>query len=317
MASTDPRQAGGALSEALPAAQSLARRFGLRGWLWVVNLGLAVWLGWMIWGLMALREGRATGSLRPSAPKEGAAERGAPETPPDYAAIGRRNIFGTGAPPPAASSAPAPGPTQLQLRLLGTVAGGPAFARAIIEETASKSQNLYRIDDVVQGARIVEIQRNRVVLLVGGRQETLELAVSSLQASGAEGDGVRTMPARAPAPREAVRVMSPTEFEINKRALLARIGGLESVMAKASLEPYMVDGQTKGLRLTGIEGVSMAAFVGIQNGDVITTVNGQELTSMQKAYQVFQKARSQPELNVQLLRGDQAKALQFRLTPSE
>lgn len=323
MASNDSGRPAGALAGALPVAHSLALRFGLNRLLWAVNLALAAVLAWMVWGLLqpgpTPRGPTTRTTVREARPPDGGAAKS-----PDYTAITQKNIFGSGAAPAAATAAPAPAaaseaaPTQLQLRLLGTVAGGPAFARAIIEETASKSQNLYRVNDSVQGAKIVQIERNRVILMVGNRRETLELATSSLSTpAGPEPEAPRPVAARPPPPREAVRVMSPTEFEINKRALLARIGGLETVMANAKLEPYVVDGVPKGLRLTGIEGISMATFVGIQNGDVITSVNGQELTSMQKAYQVFQKARTQPQLDVQLLRGDQAKALQFKLTPSE
>jgi general secretion pathway protein C len=320
MASTDSRRPAGALAGALPVAHVLARRFGLNRLLWVVNLALAVALAWMIWGLAKPASSRPSGAPRATQPPARPADPSVAAKPPDYTAIMQRNLFGT-APAPGPAAAPAApaeaGPTQLQLRLLGTIAGGPAFARAIIED-AAKAQNLYRVNETVQGAKIIEIQRNRVILQVGNRRETLELASGSTAASGPEAEGPRAVaPPKAVVPREAVRVMSPTEFEINKRALLARIGGLETIMANAKLEPYVVDGQPKGLRLTGIEGVTMAAFIGIQNGDVITSVNGQELTSMQKAYQVFQKARSQPQLDVQLLRGEQVKALQFKLTSSE
>lgn len=321
MASTDTERPAGALAGALPVAHSLARRFGLNRLLWTVDLGLAVLLAWMVWSLFGTRAPAAGATTRTTQPAARAVEPTATK-PPDFAVITQKNIFGSGpAPAAAAVAAPPPAeaaPTQLQLRLLGTVAGGPAFARAIIEEIATKSQNLYKVDDTVQGAKIVEIQRNRVILMVGTRRETLELAVSSLGSpAGPEPPGPKPVAAAKPAPREAVRVMSPTEFEINKRTLLARIGGLETVMANAKLEPYVVDGVPKGLRLTGIEGISMATFVGIQNGDVITSVNGQDLTSMQKAYQVFQKARTQPQLDVQLLRGDQVKALQFKLVSSD
>jgi len=54
--------------------------------------------------------------------------------------------------------------------------------------------------------------------------------------------------------------------------------------------------------------------VGLQNGDVITSVNAQNLDTMQKAWQVLQKARNQPDLDVQIMRGNAAVPLHFSLS---
>jgi len=54
-------------------------------------------------------------------------------------------------------------------------------------------------------------------------------------------------------------------------------------------------------------------MLGLQNGDIVQMVNGQSLTNKQKAFQVLQKARSQPRLQIQLLRDGKAKELSFDL----
>ncbi len=85
------------------------------------------------------------------------------------------------------------------------------------------------------------------------------------------------------------------------------------MLTKAVIEPYMIDGQVEGLKITGLENIRVAEDLGLKNGDIIRTVNGHRLTSKQKAYQIFKKARSQEAMNIELLRKNETKTLSFSL----
>lgn len=61
------------------------------------------------------------------------------------------------------------------LELLGTVTGSDAAARAIIRSTAEERERIYRLGDVVAGARIVRIERGRVALEAAHGPELLLL----------------------------------------------------------------------------------------------------------------------------------------------
>jgi len=88
---------------------------------------------------------------------------------------------------------------------------------------------------------------------------------------------------------------------------------VDNVLRKATIEPYVRNGRPQGLKITGLEENPLTAMVGLRNGDVIQTVNGQTLTNKQKAFQVIQKAKSQSKLNIQLLRDGKAKELSLDL----
>ena len=288
----------------------------LRRIIWIVNLAVLVLLGYLIAGIALRRPSDGRGSP-PAAIQRPRAERDiSPITQEDCSVILRRNVFSSGE---VADGAAGPGEgqpaplvrTKLQLRLLGTVAGDAAFARAAIEDLPSRIQDVYKIGDIVQGARIEEIKRNRVILIHENRREVLELYLFSEPASE---ETARAEPAAGMVDAgAAVRVISPDEFEVDKKAFLARVGGIEAILKTARLTPYVIDGKTKGLRVTGLENVSMARFVGLKNADVIQTVNGQMLSSQQKAFQVFRKARAQSTLKIQLLRDKDKKTLSFRI----
>ncbi len=63
--------------------------------------------------------------------------------------------------------------TRLKLSLLGTSTGDQEYARAIIVDENKKKQQLLRVGDPIQGARIEKISRGRVVLKVNGKSEVL------------------------------------------------------------------------------------------------------------------------------------------------
>ncbi len=69
--------------------------------------------------------------------------------------------------------------TKLELKLKGTVLGDGNRAYAVIEDLRNRKEELYYLDDVVQGAQIVDILPDRVVLSVEGRKEILPLSMKS------------------------------------------------------------------------------------------------------------------------------------------
>jgi len=64
-------------------------------------------------------------------------------------------------------------PTSLSLSLLGTIAGGQKEARAIIQNTKTKAQDMYQIGDAIENGIIKVIERGKVILQVRGRNEVL------------------------------------------------------------------------------------------------------------------------------------------------
>lgn len=63
--------------------------------------------------------------------------------------------------------------TKLDLTLKGTVLGVNEPSFAVIEEGKGKEEELYYLSDFVQGARIVRILPDRVILDVNGKEEAL------------------------------------------------------------------------------------------------------------------------------------------------
>ena len=63
----------------------------------------------------------------------------------------------------------------LLIDLRGTVAGGPKYGFAIIEEKETKKQRLVKAGDLIAGAKVIRIKRNAIDLLVDDQERTLKM----------------------------------------------------------------------------------------------------------------------------------------------
>jgi type II secretion system protein C len=159
--------------------------------------------------------------------------------------------------------------------------------------------DLYQIGDAIGGARIVSIRKDAVILSENGLKKILKLDVSRPRsaAGSAKQEPAKSETKPVPVPSRSVR----------------RIQVLEEILEKAVIEPAVEKNQTIGLRIRELDEVPMAKALGLQEGDIIHIVNGQELSSKQKAFQVFRKAKVQPEILLELTRDGKRETLGFSL----
>jgi general secretion pathway protein C len=239
-----------------------------------------------------------------------------------YTAIVRRNLFpGTdnaGDSPSDAGPPPAPDAATsvraLGLRLVGSIAGGSDTSRAIIQDTKSHTTGSYKLGDSIASATIEAIHRDAVVLRYQGRLLTLTLrsdsAGEAASKSPASNDKSDRNTDRQPEAKEATATApADTQFALPQN----RVGYVAEVLREATIEPSVRNGQVEGLKITGLENAPMAQLFGLKNGDVIQSVNGQPLTSKQRAFQVLMKATTQRNIDIRLLRDGKSKDLSFDL----
>jgi hypothetical protein len=86
---------------------------------------------------------------------------------------------------------------------------------------------------------------------------------------------------------------------------------VEAILKKAVIEPYHINGQIEGLRITGLDKILVARDLLLKSGDIIRAVNGHPLNSKRQAYEIFKKARTKPIMIVDLLQDGEAKTLLF------
>jgi len=88
---------------------------------------------------------------------------------------------------------------------------------------------------------------------------------------------------------------------------------VEAILKKAVIEPYHINGQIEGLRITGLDKILIARDLLLKSGDIIRAVNGHPLNSKRQAFEIFKRARTRPIIKIELLRDGKSQTLLYYL----
>jgi type II secretory pathway component PulC len=131
-----------------------------------------------------------------------------------YAVISERDLFASalsGAEERVeAESAKTRAPT-VSLKLMGTVVVNPGVSAAIIEDPATREQEIFHENDMVQGVKIVKILRNKVIVDKDGYEEVVEVVEEPPQSSSAPSPVRQPRTIQRPPVRRPVKVVPPSE----------------------------------------------------------------------------------------------------------
>jgi len=136
----------------------------------------------------------------------------------DVRIILQRNLFGsatTGDKEAGAEGSDVDGlqPTSLELVLLGTVIGDKDESRAIIFEKDKKTQDIYQLGEIIQGAVLKEILRGKVVLTYNNRDEVLDMSEAEKYSPD-----LPAAAAAAPTARQGQTLPGPAPQEVEPQA---------------------------------------------------------------------------------------------------
>lgn len=194
-----------------------------------------------------------------------------------------------------------PGLVGMELELLGTAVGNIKDPIAFIKDMRVGKQGIYRLGSQIKGALVIKIALGEVVLDLNGRKEILRLSRRALSWD---------KDAREQA---AIISISADQVTVSRKGLFNQARNILNVLPELKFKPYYEANKVSGLMIEGITPDSIIAAAGIQNKDVVRTVNNQKINTYQKALQVLSKARNQSEINVDLLREGKVKNIRYRV----
>src|SRR5437773_3388712 len=218
----------------------------------------------------------------------------------DYALIAERDLFN----PAREGGAPA---RHAALRLWGVGLQG-RDARAVIEDTATHRQELYRVGDQVGGARIASIDWDRVTLEDDGGEEVLELAPPAT-APSAE---TPAAPAAVPAD-EHIRRTAENAFVVDRREITGAADNMSGLLTQLRAVAEVAEGRPAGFRLFEIAGGSLFSRLGLQDGDVVQRVNGTAIGDPAALLGFLQRLRTEPRVALDIVRGGVPRTLVYDL----
>lgn len=234
-----------------------------------------------------------------------------------YALIAERNIFNSEArkKKPAGKKPPepsAPGKSPLDVILLGTATGAPGDSFAVLYDPATREQDLYQIDDFVKDeARIVEIDRDRVLLQRGDDREVLEILEPDESIHSK-----RRRRGRAPVRKggnTGVRRLSATTFAISEERVEKSLENINRLMTQIRVVPSFQDGRADGFKVFAIKPRSIFAQVGLRNGDIIRSVNDRPISDPARAFKLLQDLRDERDMTVEISRRGRPLTLNYEI----
>ncbi|NNG01640.1 MAG: PDZ domain-containing protein [Desulfobacteraceae bacterium] len=200
--------------------------------------------------------------------------------------------------------------TKLQLKLWGTVSGEGNALYAVIEETTNRQQNLYRIGDAIQNAKVRAILREKVILNVNGKDEVLGMEEMTL--GGGSGTR-RNIPTRTPTSTVAGTRPQSQKITLRRSLIEDSVQDISKLMTEVQIRPYLENGAPAGLALSNIKPNSIFRRMGLRNGDIITGVDGQNIQSVDDALKLYENLRSSSNVNVDIKRRGRERNIEYQI----
>jgi general secretion pathway protein C len=264
-------------------------------------------------------------------------------------AVLTRNIFDsqTGAipwlaPPPPVSTTETTGGPEGEDAQVGDPLGEPAFCppgmrliAAMVDtrrpersvatiETGGKPLLFHPSMDV-SGHELVGIREHRVFLRPAGKQLCQLAMFAPPQPPPVVPPPVATaVPAPAeerPPPHKSslseeelnagITAVSETNYNVSRQLLDKVLGNQAELMRAARVIPYEENGRVVGVKVYGIRRNALLGKLGIQNGDVLRTINGFDLSSPDSALEAYSKLRESDAFSIAMVRRGQPKTMEY------
>jgi len=223
-----------------------------------------------------------------------------------YRIIPERNLFGTTAKAVTDKQIAATPPQQdvaLLIELKGTVAGGPKYGFAIVEEKGTKKQRLVKAGDLIDGAKVVRIRRNAIDLLVGDQERTLKMAEMN------EGPILPPLPGEM-ATATAVAPVGTTV--ISRSEIDTGLQDMGSLLRQAQIRPYFNAGVPDGFLVSNIRSESIYRKMGIIDGDIIQKVNNRPIQTADDMTGLLNALKSGSGLSLTIQRRGKQETLNYQ-----
>ncbi len=233
-----------------------------------------------------------------------------------YEIIVQRNLFKIETEKKEASGKDAAGskeqgklePTTLSLTLWGTVTGGSELY-AVIEDKKSRLQALYQEGDSVQDATVKKILKKEVILTFQGKDQVLEMETdpektgSIAKPLNKQASGLEIMNHQNPLPQPPPQPQQSS-------------GNAGEIMTKIKLRPFFTKGSPDGVMVYAIKPDSVFNRAGIRNGDIVKSVNGTPVSSVEDASSLLSGMENADTARLTLIRSGETKEISYSTTGS-
>jgi general secretion pathway protein C len=211
--------------------------------------------------------------------------------------------------------------TNLPLVLLATmVSAKPEDSYATIVNTENQKQGAYAVGDLIPGAtgklkeihfKYIDFENSGHIerLVLAGAQAPVSTPVAAVEAPPSDGGGDELQAAID----NGVKKIDENNYEIDKSLVDKALANPMALAKGARVVPAVKNGKPDGFKLYAIRPSSVYSKLGLTNGDTLQSINGFELTSADKALEVYTKLREATQLEVEITRRGKPMTLKYSI----
>jgi general secretion pathway protein C len=216
----------------------------------------------------------------------------------------------------------------LHLKLLGTSLISKSKPYAIVEDQQG-NQSLYQVgEDIPDAGRLVSVERTRAIIDRGGTRVAIEIPTSNIPEVGPSRlggpklpIGPMTFPRGLPAmmnrrpgrhrPAAAddddskiqLKKLGPGKFEASRAEVASTMRNPAQLFSQMRALPHFVDGKTDGFSISNVAPGSVFDQLGLQEGDMLTEIDGQPVTNPMQAMGLMQAVQTASSIDLTIQRG--------------
>lgn len=218
--------------------------------------------------------------------------------------------------------------TSLPIKVLSTVvvgAGKDERSTAVVDAGGSKGIDVYAVRDPDKsfgpGIVLIQVKPRRIEFLNNNRLEFAEIEDDSVLASifvaPEELKDVATAK-KAPTAADAVPTgdkvaqVSDGKYVIDQGEIDAALSSLDQLYTQIRAVPNFEAGKVQGMKILSIKPGSIFAKLGLQRGDVLDRINGQQL-DIKNGFQLFNQLKEQKQFSLDLKRGGKTESFEYEI----
>lgn len=223
----------------------------------------------------------------------------------------------------------------LNIKLIGTSILSRSKPYAIIEDPAG-NESLYQLgEDIPDAGKLVGVEHSRAIIdRGGGHRVAIELPSSDipeappseLGAGAIRGPGLRGLSAamrnrlrglRHNLPNHdnddsdddnssskiELKKVGPGKFEVSRAEVQQTMENPAQFFSQMRAMPHFVNGKTDGFSISQVAPGSVFDQLGLQNGDLLTSIDGQPVTNPMQAMGLIQAVKTASAIDLTVNRG--------------
>jgi len=196
----------------------------------------------------------------------------------------------------------------VQARVLATVASEKNPEWSFVSMASGKETRLLRMGDEIDGRTVSGIGW-RYVFLRGSRDECYIDLFGEQKKAKRRGRRDKT-PSRGDI-KDGIKVVSANERIVDRAVMDQALANPAKFARSVRVRPYKRKGEVVGFRIRRIKKNSPLSKLGAQKGDIFHSVNGVDLTSVDKALAAYQNMRDESQLVFDITRKGRKKQLKI------